>query len=129
MRSVRTLLCLFVAIALGPGILFATPPADKPPDVLIGYTELRTNLPGGRHANVRTMRAAVVKADGSGRRLLAEELARPPDTWSQFGGWSPDGRTAILARGWQSPQNARWEEEHRTFRFTKEGWSLDAHLL
>ena len=23
----------------------------------IGYTELRTNLPGGRHANVRTMRA------------------------------------------------------------------------
>ena len=29
-------------------------------DVLIGYTELRTDLPGGRHANVATMRAAVV---------------------------------------------------------------------
>ena len=30
--------------------------ADEPerPNVLIGYTELRTNLPGGRNANVRT---------------------------------------------------------------------------
>ena len=96
---------------------------------LIGYTELQTNLPGGRHANVRTMRAAVVKVDGSGQRRLVPELAHEPDTWTQFAGWSPDGSTAIIGRGWQSPSNAQWEEEHKTFRFTPEGWSLDAHLL
>lgn len=96
---------------------------------LIGHTELRTNLPGGRHANVRTMRAAVVRADGSERRLLAADLAKEADSWTQFAGWSPDGKTAIISRGWQSPENARWEEEHKTFRHTKEGWLLDAYLV
>jgi len=47
----------------------APAPAAEPDTApLIGYTELRTNLSGGRHANVRTMRAAVVKADGTGRK-------------------------------------------------------------
>jgi len=101
----------------------------KPPERLVGYTELCTNLPGGRHANVRTMRAAVVKADGSDRRLVAERLAHQPDSWTQFAGWSPEGKTAIVARGWQNPENATWEEEHRTFRFTKEGWLLDSYLV
>lgn len=96
---------------------------------LIGYTELRTDLPGGRHANVRTMRAMVVKADGSGRRMLAEELVREPDTWTQFAGWSPDGRKAIISRGWNDPANARWEEEHRTFRMEPGKWLLDSCLL
>ena len=45
------------------------------PERLIGYTELQTDLPGGRHANVRTMRATVVKADGTGRRHVAADLA------------------------------------------------------
>ncbi len=103
--------------------------SDEWPDQFIGYTELQTNLPGGRHANVRTMRAAVVQADGSGRRPLAEELVQEPDAWTQFAGWSPDGSTAIIGRGWQSPQNAQWEEENKTFRFTPEGWSLDSHFL
>jgi hypothetical protein len=104
---------------------------DEPawPAQLIGYTELRTNLPGGRHANVSTMRAAVVKADGTGRRLLGETLARELDTWTQFAGWSPDGKTAVINRGWQSPENANWEEEHQTFRFAKESWLLDAYLF
>ena len=35
----------------------------KRPRELIGYTEFRTNLPSGRHANVITMRAAMVRAD------------------------------------------------------------------
>jgi len=93
----------------------ATEAAADPPEPLIGYAELRTDLPGGRHANVRTMRAAVVRVDGSGRRVLAEELAREPDTWTQFAGWSPDGTKAIIARGWNDPENACWEEEHKTF--------------
>src|SRR5260370_11681618 len=99
------------------------------PDFLIGYTELRTNLQGGRHANVITMRAMVVKADGTGRRALAESLTGEPNTWSQFAGWSPDGRTAFIGRGWESPENGAWEEEHKTFRFNADGWLYDMFLL
>jgi Tol biopolymer transport system component len=107
-----------------------TPAADVPsPPRWIGLTELRTDLPGGRHANVRTMRAALVKADGTGRRLIADELADASDAWTQFAGWSPDGATAIVGRGWQSEPNARWEEEHRQFRFTAEGWLYDSYLV
>jgi Tol biopolymer transport system component len=95
----------------------------------IGCTELRTNLAGGRHANVRTMRATLVKADGSERRQIAAELADQPDAWTQFAGWSPDGKTALVARGWQSPENAQWEEEHKSFRFTKDGWLLDTYFV
>ena len=96
---------------------------------LIGFTELQTNLVGGRHANVRTMRAVVVVADGTGRRLIAEELADEPDAWTQFAGWSPDGTQAIVSRGWQEPENARWEVEHKTFRMTPGKWSLDSYLV
>lgn len=99
-----------------------------PSDLLIGYTTLQTDRPGGRHANVRTMRATVVRADGTQPRTLVGELAANPDTWTQFAGWSPDGKTAVIARGWQSPENAKWEEQHKQFRFTKEGWLLDAYL-
>ena len=102
------------------------PTASPPP--LLGYTEMQTNLPGGRHANVRTMRAAIVRADGTGAKMLASDLVNEPDAWTQFIGWSPDGRTAIIGRGWQSPENAKWEEEHKTFRFTQEGWKLDSFL-
>jgi TolB protein len=102
---------------------------EPAPSPLIGYTELQTNLPGGRNANVRTMRAAIVHADGTGHRLLALELVDEPDAWTQFVGWSPDGKTAIVGRGWQSPENAKWEEEHKTFRFSKEGWKLDSFLV
>ena len=96
---------------------------------LIGYTEMRTDLPGGRHANVRTMRAAVVKVSGKGKRYLSLKLVDGPDAWTQFASWSPDGGTAIVARGWESPVNAQWEEEHKTFRFDKEGWKLDSFLV
>ena len=98
-------------------------------DRLIGYTELQTDLPGGRHANVRTMRAALIQADGTGRRLVAPELADEPDAWTQFAGWSPDGAEVIVARGWQNPENAQWEEEHKTFRFTEGNWRLDSYLV
>jgi len=83
---------------------YATAPAAEPksPDRPTrfrssGYTEMKTNLPGGRHANVRTMRAVVVNADGSGRRLLAVELAKESNSWTQFANWSTDGKQAIIA--------------------------------
>src|SRR5262245_22098598 len=77
---------------------------------LVGYIELQTNLPGGRHANVETMRAMVVGADGTARREIASQLVDRPDANTQFAGWSPDGKTAIVGVGWESPENAAWEE-------------------
>ena len=123
--------CLGASIlspALSPGSLFAATGVQRPRG-LIGFTEFRTNLPGGRHANNITMRAGVVGADGTRRRLVAGELSRKPNTWTQFAGWSPDGRQAIIGNGWESPDNAAWEEANKTFRFTAEGWLYDTLLL
>src|SRR6266849_5110305 len=98
-------------------------------EAFIGYTELQTNLPSGRHANVITMRAMMVGADGTGRRALAEPLTREPNAWTQFAGWSPDGRIAIIGRGWESPESGAWEEKRKTFRFDAKGWLYDMYLL
>ena len=99
------------------------------PSLLIGYNEHRTNLPGGRLANVSTNRAMLVKGDGSERRPLGAELANELGVWTQFAGWSPDGQTAIIGRAWESLENAKWEEEHKTFRFTPESWLYDSFLV
>jgi TolB protein len=101
----------------------------RPTPLLIGFTQLRTNLPGSRHANVRTMRAVVIRADGTQQEELAEQLADEPDAWTQFAGWSPGGQQAVVLRGWQDPQNAIWEEEHRTFRMEPGNWLVDACLV
>lgn len=97
-------------------------------DVLIGYTEGRNDLPDGQFANWVTQRAFVVGADGQGRREIAPELAQGDHAWTQFAGWSPDGRQAVVLSLWESPENAAWEREHRTFRMT-EGWLVDSCLV
>ena len=99
------------------------------PTGLVGYTEFRTNLPGGQHASNMTMRAIVSRADGCGKRVVAEELTRQPGAWTQFAGFSPDGKQAIVGRGWESEENARWEHEHKTFRFSADGWLYDMFLV
>ena len=111
--------------------LFCPTSADDPPGSppLIGYTQHRTNLPGGRHANVCTSRAMLVRADGTQLQTIGSELADIPGAWTQFAGWSPDGRTAVILRGWESAENAQWEEEHKTFHFTPEGWLVDSFLV
>lgn len=96
---------------------------------LIGYNEHRTNLPGGRHANVSTNRAFVIRGDGTSRRELGAELINEANTWTQFAGWSPDGQTAVVLRAWESVENAAWEEQRRTFRFVPEGWLIDSYLI
>ncbi len=107
----------------------AAKPKTKWPERLVGYTEFRTDLPGGRHANVRTMRAKVVASDRSEPRPVAAELVDKPDVWTQFAGWSPDGNTAVIYRSWQSPDNAAIEESRKGFHFTKDGWLLDSYLV
>ena len=126
MKALLSLTLAILPSALLDNALGAEPQVA---DRLIGYTELQTDLPGGRHANVRTSRAVVMRADGSGRRVLAEQIAGQPDTWTQFAGWSPDGKTAVINRGWQDPENARWEEEHKSFRMLPGKWLLDSYLL
>jgi TolB protein len=109
------------------GVLASAEP--ERPLMLIGYNEHRTNLPGGRQANVSTNRAMLMNADGTERRALAIELADQEGAWTQFAGWSPDGKTAVVGRGWESVGNAKWEEEHKSFRFTAEGWLYDSFLV
>lgn len=93
-----------LTLAMLPLAARAGKPADKRPDYSIGYTVHRTDLPG-YFANRVTSRAFVVRGDGSGTTELAPELASKPHQYTQFGGWSPDGRQAILYQTWQSPEN------------------------
>jgi len=122
-----TALLLAVLEIMTSGLAGAAENADRPA-YLIGYTEGRNDLPEGQFANWVTNRACVVRADGSGRRVLAEELSRKQNSWTQFGGWSPDGKQAVILTLWESPENAAWEREHKTFRMT-EGWLVDTCLL
>ena len=107
----------------------APPSGTAQPPREIGFTQLRTNLPGGRHANTRTMRAMLSRLDGTAPRPVGEDLVTGPDHWTQFAGWSPDGRKAIILQGWQNPANAIWEEEHKTFRFQADSRLLDCWLV
>jgi len=129
MHFLRYLAVALAMVALGPAFLRAADADAKPPDLLIGYTEFRTDLPGGRYVNQATFRAVVVKADGTGRRVLAEELTREKNYWTQFNGWSPDGKIAIFSRAWMSDENGKWEEEHKTFRYSKDGYVCDGYLF
>lgn len=117
------LVALLAWLAVLPQELHAQQPQ------LIGYTQFQTNLPGGRHANVRTMRAMVMNADGTDPREIAASLADSRDSWTQFAGWSPDGKQAVVGRSWQDPDNAIWEERHRTFRMEPGKWLLDSCLV
>jgi Tol biopolymer transport system component len=94
----------------------------------IGYTEGRNDIPGGQFFNWITSRACAVRADGTDRQKLADELTSKPNAWTQFAGWSPDGRQAIVGSMWESPENAEWERKNKTFRMT-EGWLADICLM
>src|SRR5262249_10267480 len=118
-----------LAVVLESDALFAADRDDTPPAALIGYTEFRTDLPGGRYVNVATRRAVVVKADGTGRHVLAEELTREAGSWTQFVGWSPDGKAARLSRDWKSEEVGKWEEEHKDFRTTGDGVRHDIYMV
>jgi TolB protein len=71
MHLLRYFSIALVAATFPSGVLQSSPPVETLPDLLIGYTELRTDLPGGRFVNVATMRAVVIKADGTGRRRFS----------------------------------------------------------
>ena len=86
MHFLRYLSLALVAGALSSGALRSDQRVEPLPDLLIGYTEFRTDLPGGRYVNVATRRAVVVKADGTGRRVLAEELTREAGASTQLPG-------------------------------------------
>lgn len=101
---------------------------DKKPKCWIGYTEHRNDLPEGQFENWRTSRAFMVQADGESRREIGKELISKENSWTQFAGWSPDGKKAVVLSLWESPENAAWERANKTFRMT-EGWLVDSCLL
>lgn len=107
--------------------VFQTHEGD-PRDWWIGYTEGRNDLPDGQFANWKTQQACLVRADGTDRRVIAAELRDKPNSWTQFAGWAPDGREAIVLSLWEDLNNAQWEREHKTFRMT-EGWLVDSCLV
>ena len=127
MRTAVMLALALIAAAATDSLAGETIDGTKPQS-LIGYTEGRNDIPTGQFANWVTSRAYLVKADGTGSSILAEELTRKLNTWTQFAGWSPDGKVAIIGSHWESPENAAWERGHKTFRMT-EGWLSDAYLL
>jgi Tol biopolymer transport system component len=129
MHFPRYLALAFVAAALSSGTYLSSQPVEAPPSLLIGYSEFRTDLPGGRYVNVATMRAVVVKADGTGRRVLAPELTQEAGSWTQFVGWSADGKAAKLSRNWKSDEVGKWEEQHKTFKSPGEGFHQDMYLV
>ena len=58
----KSILVTCLLLALSGSALANEPPMSL---LLVGYNEHRTNLPGGRHVNVSTNRAMVVRADGA----------------------------------------------------------------
>ena len=128
MRNGVVAMCVGITMCLSMAVCAKTASVDRPTQ-LIGYCELQTNLPGGRFANISTMRACVVRADGTGRRMLANTLIKKPGSWTQFAGWSPDGKKAILLSAWESAENATWEEEHKQFRQMDGAYLVDSCLM
>lgn len=129
MHFLRYLSVALMAAALSSDTLRSNPPADPLPDLLIGYTEFRTDLPGGRYVSVATRRAVVIKPDGTGRRVLAKELTREKGSWTEFVGWSADGKSAQLSRYWKSDEVGKWEEKNKTFRSPGKGFHHDTYLV
>ena len=121
--------CLFLIVSLATKIIVAQGEPDvAKPKYWIGYTEHRNDLPEGQFENWRTSRALMVQADGMSRREVGKELISKENSWTQFAGWSPDGKKAIVLNSWESPENAAWERANKTFRMT-EGWLVDSCLL
>lgn len=119
--SIRLASALLCALCVASTARAAGPPSP------IGYTRVRTNIPGSRYANATTARAWLL--DGAGDREVAADLITRAGTWTQFAGWSPDGRLGIIGCGWESEENGLWEEEHQQFRFTAEHVLYDMHVL
>ena len=95
---------------------------------MIGYTRYQTAQPS-RWANQITMRAHLLDMGKNADRELAASLVDEPYSWTQFAGWSPDGETAIINRGWESPENGAWEEANQQFRFIEGHWLNDQYLV
>ena len=127
-NQTRLLLLGIVIFGATTSAMWGAEPAYELEDFEIGYTEYRADLPGGMHSYFTSQRAFVVQANGVGRRQVGESLINEPHAWTQFADWSPDGTVAILNRGWESAENAAWEEKHQTFRMT-EGWLNDIYFL
>ena len=99
------------------------------PQNLIGYTVSHCDDPRGQLYNWATARAMLVRGDGTQRREIASGLIDKPNTWTQFTGWSADGRSALVYQCWESLENYAWERAHRDFRHNDKGWLIDSCVV
>lgn len=90
----------------------------------LGYTTLATAIPGGRHQNIRTMRAMRMRLDGSAPSEIDASAIANADTWTSVASCASDG-TIYMQIGWQSPVNAVHEELARSHLFRPGSWMLD----
>lgn len=101
----------------------------KRPSCWIGYSDMQCNDSRGQFYNWRTFNAMIVRADDlSQRRIVAPELSKDENTWTQFAGWSPDGKTAVLGQLWEDPAHYAAERKEQGF-LHQSGWRGDICLV
>ena len=105
-RLARCLAVALVAWAFSPTATLALPPRSCPATSSATPSSAPTCPAAGTPTSAPCGPSSSRPTAPAGASL-AEELTREPDTWTQFAGWSPDGKTAIIGRGWQSPENAQ----------------------
>ena len=125
----KTRMWLGIALLIGSSGCKSAHHVQSRAHYFIGYTDMRCDDPRGQFYNWRTQRAMIVRADGSGQREIGASLITQPDGWTQFAGWWPDGRQAILHSSWEREENYSWEREHKTFRMTEGNWLADSCLV
>ena len=127
-RRWRPAMILLIVAAMARPCAGAEPPGKDSPHRL---HRVPHRSPGGPACERRHHALADGRRDRRDRPAAHRRggSSREPNTWTQFAGWSPDGRLAIVGRGWESPENAHWEEEHKQFRYTADGWLYDMNLV
>ncbi len=91
-------------------------------DYEITYSTYRTNIPGLRHYNTRTLRPNLYSSKTNSSRIIAPHMIDSENSYTSVGFWNQDGeRKVILQYRWEDPENAKWEEENNTFRYST-GW-------
>ncbi len=101
-------------------------PIPNPPSDDLAMTIMSVNLKGGRHQNLSTSRAYILKSGSKTLSQIGQELAENENTGVRFSGWSPNGELAIIEKRFNSIENANWEEFNK--RKNISGRTVDSYI-